>query len=271
MDSLLTSFALLIGLISLVTCLPESLSTTTTPEQNVPQTCNMCCHGPPGQPGIPGVPGTPGGYGPAGPSGSKGDRGDFIKGERGDRGEKGEPGVKGLKGDKGSEGSPGKQGPHGQRGPQGPKGNTGSNGEKGEPGLQAPQVRKSAFTAVRTTHVPTSESTILFTSMEINVGEDFDKNTGKFTCRISGFYYFMFSFLSYGGSPVYIKMKLNGRIITSVHRSDPAGNDQLSSGGTVQLNVGDEVWLMNAGGSYKVYGNSEFPLTFTGFMIYDMN
>ncbi|XP_033119551.1 complement C1q subcomponent subunit C-like [Anneissia japonica] len=265
MNPSLTSCALLIGLTSLLTCLPESLSTTTTPEKNVHETCNMCCHGPPGQPGIPGVPGTSGGLGPAGPSGSKGDRGEFVRGEKGDRGEKGEPGNEGSKGNKGSEGSPGKQGPLGQIGPQGPQGNNGSKGEKGE----SPEVRKSAFTAVRTTHVPTSESIILFTSMEINVGEDFDKNTGKFTCRISGFYYFMFSFLSQSGYDLYVKMKLNGRVITTVRRSTTSGYDQLSSGATVQLNVSDEVWLTNEG--RHVYGSSAHPLTFTGFMVYDMN
>ncbi|XP_033111155.1 complement C1q tumor necrosis factor-related protein 3-like, partial [Anneissia japonica] len=167
-----------------------------------------------------------------------------------------------------SEGSPGKQGPLGQIGPQGPQGPQGNNGSKGEKG-ESPQVRKSAFTAVRTTHVLSSESIILFTSMEINVGEDFDKNTGKFTCRISGFYYFMFSLLSQSGYDLYVTMKLNGRVITTVRRSTTSGYDQLSSGATVQLNVGDEVWLTNEG--KHVYGHSGYPLTFTGFMVYGMN
>ncbi|XP_033117696.1 uncharacterized protein LOC117117498 [Anneissia japonica] len=265
MNPSLTSCTPLLCLISLLTCLPESLSTTTTPEKTVHETCNMCCHGPPGQPGIPGVPGTSGGLGPAGPSGSKGDRGEFVRGEKGDGGKKGEPGNEGSKGNKGNEGSPGKQGPLGQIGPQGLQGNNGSKGEKGE----SPEVRKSAFTAERTTYVLTSESIILFTSMEINIGEDFDKNTGKFTCRISGFYYFMFSFLSQTGHAPYVKMKLNGRDITTVYRTSTSGHDQLSSGATVQLNVSDEVWLTNEG--RQVHGSLAHPLTFTGFMVYDMN
>ncbi|XP_033102533.1 complement C1q tumor necrosis factor-related protein 3-like [Anneissia japonica] len=266
MNHYLTSRSFLVGLISVLISLPINLATTTatSEQETAPYSCNMCCHGPSGQPGISGVPGTPGGLGPPGAPGSKGDRG-----IRGARGQKGEPGNEGLKGDKGSEGFPGKQGPLGPTGPLGAKGNNGSQGEKGEPGLKASQSRKSAFTALRTTHVQTTEWVISFTSMEINIGNDFDKNTGKFTCRISGVYFFMFSFMSFAPPQPYVKLKLNGRVITTAHRNEPNPNDQIGSGATVQLNVGDQVWLTNE--KRRLYGNSNHPFTFTGFMIYDMD
>ncbi|XP_033101936.1 complement C1q tumor necrosis factor-related protein 3-like, partial [Anneissia japonica] len=191
------------------------------------------------------------------------------KGATGARGQKGDPGNEGVKGDKGSEGSQGKQGPLGRTGPLGAKGNNGSQGEKGEPGLNASQSRKSAFTALRTTNVLTSESSIPFTLMEINIGNDFDKNTGKFTCRISGVYFFMFSVRSLTSFNPYVKMMLNGRVITTAHNSDSNPYDQISSGATVELNVGDQIWLTNE--QAKLGGNSRHPFTFTGFMLYDMD
>ncbi|XP_033101923.1 caprin-2-like [Anneissia japonica] len=105
--------------------------------------------------------------------------------------------------------------------------------------------------------------------MKINIGSDFDKDNGKFTCRVPGVYFFMFSVLSFVPSLPYVKMILNGHIIASAHRNDPKFNDQISSGATVELNVGDQVWLQNQ--RTRHYGDSDHPFIFTGFMIYDMD
>ncbi|XP_033107930.1 complement C1q tumor necrosis factor-related protein 3-like [Anneissia japonica] len=244
--------SLMVSLLSLP-WLPTILSTTTPTAKDVPYTCNMCCQGPSGQNGFPGVPGTPGGGGQAGAPGNRGDRG-----ETGALGKKGEPGNNGLKGDKGSEGSPGKQGPVGQLGV---KGNSGS---KGEPGF----VRKSAFTALRTTSIQETESAISFTSMKFNIGEDFNKTNGRFTCSVSGVYYFMLSFESYNGVSPYVKIRLNGNEIIYI-RTGATGYEHYSSGVTLLLNVGDQVWLTNE--KKKVYGDTTIPFIFSGFMVYDMD
>ncbi|XP_071950929.1 complement C1q subcomponent subunit C-like [Antedon mediterranea] len=201
-------------------------------------TCNACCHGTPGMPGIPGTHG--------------------MNGNQGNQGQKGAPG---MKGDDGPIGLPGKAGP------VGPKADTGL---KGDPGMQA-QVNKSAFTAIRTTHVIPAETIITFTSMELNYGDNFNKHNGKFTCQFPGVYYFMLSFGHHDAQGIRadVSLVLNGRVLSIVTRSYPKGFSTQSSGATLQLKTGDQVWLTNGESSY-VYGTTARPMTFTGFLLFDV-
>ena len=252
-------------------------------QQMEPPTCNNCCQGPigpQGPPGIPGVPGSHGSNGIPGGIGQKGEAGIGIRGEggqRGDPGVRGEPGVKGERGEIGERGLPGKVGPSGPRGPiglgePGLRGLPGLQGERGVPG-QAAVTRRSAFTAIKTSAQAggNSNDIVTFQLLITNVGNDFDVSTGKFTCRVPGVYFFMFS-LNTDNSPsdneVFI-VKNNGMLVGAANDKQTR-DDHISTGTVVSLAVGDQVWL-----KFNAYDNQEIDThrnglsSFTGYLMYE--
>lgn len=248
-----------------------------------PPTCNNCCQGPigpQGPPGIPGVPGSHGSNGIPGGIGQKGEAGIGIRGEvgqRGDPGVRGEPGVKGERGESGGIGLPGKVGPSGPRGPiglgePGPRGLPGLQGGPGVPG-QAAVTRRSAFTAIKTSIQSGGDANdvVTFQQLVTNVGNDFNTSTGKFTCRVPGVYFFMFS-LNTDASPsdnevVIVK---NDVVLVGAANDKQSRDDHMSTGTVVSLVAGDQVWLKlfnynNQKIDYHRVGYSSF----TGYLMYE--
>ncbi|XP_070580890.1 complement C1q tumor necrosis factor-related protein 3-like [Ptychodera flava] len=192
--------------------------------------CNACCQG------TPGIPGSPGHNG--------------LNGSPGAKGEQGEPGEPGLMGPQGF-GAQGKAGPPGQ---------------KGEPAIPANQ--QSAFSVTRSTSLQAEENiTIPFDTVLTNVGNNYDKDTSKFTCTIAGTYVFMFS-LKKGidDGPTYASLMLNDNIAVS-GRDDDISHDMVGNSVVLQLQAGDEVWLRLWAG-YSIYSNQNIYCSFSGFLLY---
>ncbi|KAL7831774.1 hypothetical protein AOLI_G00293220 [Acnodon oligacanthus] len=207
------------------------------------------CTGSPGIPGSPGLHGSPGQPGRDGRDGRDAQPGE--KGERGDRGEPGQPGIRGLTGD---------------------RGDPGEKGEKGSPG-ECAVAPKSAFSAklseTRTTPLVVGDA-VRFDKIVLNEQGDYNAETGRFTCRVPGVYYFAVHATVYRSSLQFDLMK-NGHTVASYFQifgnwSKPAS---LSGGTLLHLIPGDQVWVQMALGEYTgFYSSPKTDSTFTGFLVY---
>ncbi|XP_070537211.1 complement C1q subcomponent subunit B-like [Ptychodera flava] len=179
----------------------------------------------------------PGVIGPVGTQGVKGQPGE--KGIKGDEGDKGEHGASGVKGQAGIPGKVGPQGPKGESGRDGndgTKGQTGTAGVKGQKGEKCEQV-KVAFTVGRKSYMPGSstEQTITYTDVIVNVNANISINTGVFTCEVPGIYYFSFTFLSYTGKALRIGLEKNNDNIFYIYQTSVPDYIMNSQSGMLHL------------------------------------
>ncbi|XP_022107342.1 complement C1q tumor necrosis factor-related protein 3-like [Acanthaster planci] len=233
--------------------------TSTSPEGSC---CNLCHQqGQTGSPGIPGIPGVPGNNGSPGPSGPKGEQGLGLPGPKGDVGDRGQ---KGDRGERGHQGLVGKLGPPGEK------------GEKGEPGESTLVTPKPpsivAFSAFLSTHFRGGNGdVVVFSNVETNIGDDYNSQTGVFTCSVAGVYYFSVNLMSLNNDAgVYHHLKKNRQTIITLHDNQQNFHHQSSNSAILILAVGDTVWLEAGGQSRGIYGDSRHFSDFSGFLISTM-
>ncbi|XP_038602568.1 complement C1q subcomponent subunit B [Tachyglossus aculeatus] len=218
------------------------------------------CNGQPALPGTPGIPGRPGPNGKDGANGPKGEKG--LSGElsfRGDMGEKGAPGNPGY---------PGKVGPKGPMGSKGSLGPPGPRGPKGESGNYKTSM-KSAFSAARTINTPLRrDQSIRFDRVITNVNEHYESRNGKFTCEVSGLYYFTYHATSRGLLCVNLR-KGRGKGEKVVTFCDFVYNTyQVTTGSVVlKLEEGESVWL-EATDKNSLVGLEGADSIFSGFLLF---
>nr|XP_056721255.1 complement C1q subcomponent subunit C [Euleptes europaea] len=210
-----------------------------------------------GIPGLPGVPGVSGKDGRDGQKGAKGEPGKpAVYGSQGPRGEPGDPGLPGI---------PGKNGPRGAVGEPGDPGPKGMVGEVGETGSYK-RNHQSAFTVMRqTSQYPEKNTPVIFNRAVTNINGDYDTNTGKFTCRIPGLYYFTY-YTSHTAN-LCVNMYLNREKVASFC-DHMANTKQVSSGGVLlQMLAGHQVWLAvnDYNGMVGIAGSDSL---FSGFLLF---
>ncbi|XP_070568379.1 complement C1q and tumor necrosis factor-related protein 9-like [Ptychodera flava] len=289
------------------TCEEQSVHTMTgtlQPESEDSETIQsarkQCAHFINGVPGIPGIPGSPGLMGPPGVKGqhgqigSKGVKGDLgphgqqgqngvpgspgPRGEKGDTGQKGEgqiaqkgvQGKPGPKGDKGEPGLKGSTGQHGLTGRKGQPGQQGHKGDKGQPG-QTQQINQIAFSVSRTTAlgVVSQHTPVTYQKIHANMGNGINMGTGKFTCSVSGVYFFMISALRNYDNNMFLCLMKNDEKLPCIYVDHSADRENGSASNSVIINLqhGDEVWVRLASG-YALYSNGHEFTTFTGYLLY---
>ncbi|KAG8569616.1 hypothetical protein GDO81_014484 [Engystomops pustulosus] len=212
----------------------------------------------PGLPGIPGIPGT--------------------DGKDGADGEKGEPGLPGTiigwnknehRGDTGQHGMPGKVGPKGPMGPPGFPGPTGLKGLKGESGDYKTEVH-SAFSVKKTTlGSPRKDQPIRFDQILVNVNDQYDFRTGKFTCQYPGLYYFTYHASSKAHLCVHIVKGRSSAKEKVVLFCDQVFNIfQTTTGGVVlKVNKHESVWLEPTEKNHLL-GIEGADSIFSGFLLF---
>ncbi|NXM58878.1 C1QA protein, partial [Illadopsis cleaveri] len=213
------------------------------------------CKAPDGKNGSPGVPGR--------------------DGRPGQKGEPGEPGRPGLsvnsKGPRGDDGEPGLPGPPGVSGPPGVPGLPGRSGMPGPPGQKGSAVNaleqpRPAFSASRLSP-PRTGTTVVFDRVITNQENSYNPQTGKFTCKIPGLYYFAFQVVSSGD--LCLGIAKNGVRVVSFCDNNSQGTLQVNSGSSVlSLALGDHVSLTTdpARGS-SIYSGPEADSVFSGFLV----
>ncbi len=252
---LITAVAYIIVHIDIVSGTVDNLS---------PATCNTCCQN--GMHGIPGQHGLPGSKGDPGVKGEKGEPGDIPKELQG----VGSPGPKGSMGSPGKVGPSGSRGPRGPRGPGGPGGLPGQKGQKGDTPV-VPLGRKSAFTVVnnRDKILTNGDNLTDWDQLITNIGRDFNKNTGTFTCRVPGVYAFMFSCMKFSGvdGPV-CRLKHNDRVIVGAWVGRDDQYHQTTNGATLNLAAGDQVWI-HISHSGTLHSNHHRFVSFSGYLLFE--
>ncbi|NWV01291.1 C1QA protein, partial [Upupa epops] len=214
------------------------------------------CRAPDGKEGFPGVPGLNGRPGQKGDVGEPGKAAwrTGIPGPKGDAGEPGFPGPPGKQGNSGLIGVPGFQGPPGVK------------GMKGSAGTISDQPR-SAFSASRRSSKPLGR-TVVFDKVISNEDGSYSNDTGEFTCRFPGLYYFAYQVISTGH--LCLSITRNSERIVSFCEDNSQHMPQVNSGSVVlSLAVGDRVSVSpNHKISSGIYSSTEADSVFSGFMLF---
>ncbi|KAM6934249.1 complement C1q-like protein 2 [Xenentodon cancila] len=188
--------------------------------------------------------------------------------------------IQGTKGEPGRPGKPGPRGPLGQPGPPGPRGPPGDKGgsvKTGDPGVpetsgeQSPteEMDKIAFyVGLKNPHE--GYEVLRFDDVVTNVGNQYDPSTGKFTCQVSGIYYFTYHVLMRGGdgTSMWADLCKNGQVRASAIAQDADQNyDYASNSVVLHLDSGDEIYVKLDGGKAHGGNNNKYS-TFSGFLLY---
>ncbi|KAG5833589.1 complement C1q-like protein 2 [Anguilla rostrata] len=193
--------------------------------------------------------------------------------------------VQGTRGEPGRPGKPGPRGPPGEPGPPGPKGPPGDKGESGKPGfpgLTSGTARtetgdvsavlggtKIAFyVGLKNPHE--GYEVLKFDDVVTNLGNHYDPSTGKFTCQVSGIYFFTYHVLMRGGdgTSMWADLCKNGQVRASAIAQDADQNyDYASNSVVLHLDSGDEIYVKLDGGKAHGGNNNKYS-TFSGFILY---
>uniref|UniRef100_A0A8C6TFF6 C1q and TNF related 9 n=1 Tax=Neogobius melanostomus TaxID=47308 RepID=A0A8C6TFF6_9GOBI len=194
-----------------------------------------------------------------------------IPGDPGHNGTPGRDGRDGFMGEKGDKGPPGPTGAVGPSGPEGPKGEIGLRGDRGIQGPLGPPGRPGAFSVGLTaqTKLPAANAPIQFDKIIYNVQNHYDPLTGRFTCSVSGAYYFTYHITVYSRN-VKVALVKNGAKIIHTTDNYQGSEDQASGGAVLHLVAGDKVWLQVAGGELfsGLFADEDDDTIFSGFLIF---
>ncbi|KAL2088036.1 hypothetical protein ACEWY4_016864 [Coilia grayii] len=195
------------------------------------------------------------------------------------------PFVQGTRGEPGRPGKPGPRGPPGEPGPPGPRGPPGDKGISGKPGFPA-LASGTARTETAEVGAALGSSKIAFyvglknphegyevlkfDDVVTNLGNHYDPTTGKFTCQVSGIYFFTYHVLMRGGdgTSMWADLCKNGQVRASAIAQDADQNyDYASNSVVLHLDSGDEIYVKLDGGKAHGGNNNKYS-TFSGFILY---
>ncbi|XP_028993681.1 complement C1q-like protein 2 [Betta splendens] len=192
--------------------------------------------------------------------------------------------VQGIKGEPGRPGKPGLRGPPGEPGPPGPRGPPGDRraADVPHPGtVSTAQTERSAelgslfgaakiafYVGLKNPHE--GYEVLRFDDVITNLGNHYDSTTGKFTCQVSGMYYFTYHVLMRGGdgTSMWADLCKNGQVRASAIAQDADQNyDYASNSVVLHLDSGDEIYVKLDGGKAHGGNNNKYS-TFSGFLLY---
>lgn len=138
---------------------------------------------------------------------------------QGTRGEPGRPGKPGSRGPPGLPGPPGPRGPPGEPGGGGKfsftslSGAAGGNGDADGFNGTLNNYRIAFYVGLKNPHE--GYEVLKFDDVITNLGNHYDPSTGKFTCQVSGIYFFTYHVLMRGGdgTSMWADLCKNGQVI----------------------------------------------------------
>ncbi|KAL4239190.1 hypothetical protein ACF0H5_000007 [Mactra antiquata] len=111
---------------------------------------------------------------------------------------------------------------------------------------------------------------IIFDTVNLNIGGCFEKTTGVFTAPINGLYLFSVSIESYASNNKAF-LACNGAALSQIalypSTLDSYRYDQASTTATVQLKVGDRIWIEHSSNNHFTTYVGDMQSSFTGALI----
>ncbi|XP_047206155.1 complement C1q tumor necrosis factor-related protein 4 [Girardinichthys multiradiatus] len=130
----------------------------------------------------------------------------------------------------------------------------------------------SAFSAAQTNSVVGGKQKALtFNKLLVNIGRDFNPDTGYFRCRIPGAYYFSFSVGKFPKKLLSVILVKNSEEVQAIAFDDyhRKGRKVQSQSVMISLKEMDTVWLLlQQNPRYAVYSNAGPYITFSGYLVY---
>ncbi|XP_069018480.1 complement C1q tumor necrosis factor-related protein 4 [Embiotoca jacksoni] len=131
---------------------------------------------------------------------------------------------------------------------------------------------RSAFSATRSSSVVGGkEKAVTFNRLTVNIGRDFNPDSGLFRCRIPGAYYFSFSVGKFPKKMLSVILVKNGEEVQAIAFDDyrKKGRKVQSQSVMISLKEMDTVWLLlQQSPQYALYSNAGPYITFSGYLIY---
>ncbi|KAL3882710.1 hypothetical protein ACJMK2_029023 [Sinanodonta woodiana] len=106
---------------------------------------------------------------------------------------------------------------------------------------------------------------VLFDTVLHNEGNGFNKQTGIFTCPLSGIYFFTGSLMTKHGYSSEVHLVVNGEIKGNSYADEANSWDQGSISSIVRCEAGQNVWISVYYGSY-IHG--DYYTSFSGFLLW---
>ncbi|XP_077997601.1 caprin-2-like [Glandiceps talaboti] len=140
--------------------------------------------------------------------------------------------------------------------------------------LPDPHEQRVAFSVVRTTSLGpvSSDTVIVYDKVYSNDGNGYNTSTGKFTCPVSGMYYFMISALRQSSSyHLHVCLIKNTTKLPCIYAHNSGGRSHGAASNSVIIDIdhGDEIWVRLVSG-YAVYSDIYEYTTFTGYLLYSI-
>lgn len=160
----------------------------------------------------------------------------------------------------------------GLRGLTGDRGDPGEKGERGQAG-ECAVAPKSAFSAKisegRTLPLSVNNA-VQFDKVLLNEQDDYSPETGRFTCKVPGVYFFAVHATVYRTSLQFDLMK-NAHTVASYFQFYGNWPKPVSLSGSSLLHLipGDQVWVQMSLSEYNgFYSSTKTDSTFSGFLVY---
>lgn len=132
--------------------------------------------------------------------------------------------------------------------------------------------QRSAFSATRSSSITGgTQRAVTFDRLLVNVGHDFNPDTGRFRCRIPGAYYFTFTVGKFPKKLLSVMLVKNGQEVQAIAYDDyrKEGRKVQSQSVMVSLRAMDTVWLLlQENQQYALYSNAGPYITFSGYLVY---
>uniref|UniRef100_A0A8C7G7A5 Otolin-1 n=1 Tax=Oncorhynchus kisutch TaxID=8019 RepID=A0A8C7G7A5_ONCKI len=177
------------------------------------------------------------------------------------------------------EGPPGEPGPPGPRGPPGDRGDSGKAGypavvtprsetDTDEVNMALGETKVAFYVGLKNPHE--GYEVLKFDDVVTNLGNQYDPTNGKFTCQVSGMYFFTYHVLMRGGdgTSMWADLCKNGQVRASAIAQDADQNyDYAGNSVVLHLDSGDEIYVKLDGGKAHGGNNNKYS-TFSGFILY---
>uniref|UniRef100_UPI00398F855D complement C1q tumor necrosis factor-related protein 3-like n=1 Tax=Pristiophorus japonicus TaxID=55135 RepID=UPI00398F855D len=114
-------------------------------------------------------------------------------------------------------------------------------------------------------HVIEPVNPIIYDEVRVNQGQGYSTETGKFTCPMSGLYFFSYSSLPGRGVHTNVMLMKNDQEVSCIHSALPVDSSQLSERNVIlNLQKKDQVWVQLHNGDLRSNAGS---LSFQGFRL----